>query len=98
MAPSPSEQLRQANLAVFHDDASDLSTVELPSSSPAIATDLKTGAELHREQVEAINFDGLRIVAGCDISFRDAAGQEGVAVLSVLSFPELQVNNLTLPT
>ncbi|TKA50499.1 hypothetical protein B0A53_06216 [Rhodotorula sp. CCFEE 5036] len=80
-----------ATLAVFHDDASDLSSVKLPDPSPVIATDLKTGAELHREQVETIQFDDLRIVAGCDISFRDAAGQEGVAVLSVHSFPELQV-------
>ncbi|GAA5966323.1 hypothetical protein JCM8115_004831 [Rhodotorula mucilaginosa] len=85
------EQLCQATLAVFHDDASDLSSVELPDPSPAIATDQETGAELHREQVETIHFDDLRIVAGCDISFRDAAGQEGVAVLSVLSFPEMQV-------
>ncbi|KWU46172.1 hypothetical protein RHOSPDRAFT_32167 [Rhodotorula sp. JG-1b] len=85
------EQLRQASLAVFHDDSSALLSVERPGASPVIAADLKTRAELHHEQFEAINFDSLRIVAGCDISFRDAAGQEGVAVLSVLSFPELQV-------
>lgn len=71
-------------------------SVELPGASPVIAADLKTGAELHHEQVEAINFDSLRTVAGCDISFRDAAGQEGVAVLSVLSFPDLQVSVLIL--
>ncbi|GAA5870674.1 hypothetical protein JCM3774_001722 [Rhodotorula dairenensis] len=84
------EQLRQASLAVFTDDAANW-LHDTPGPGPATAIDPESGAELHREQVDELDFKGLHTVGGCDISFRTSAGDEGVAVLSVLSFPELQV-------
>ncbi|GAA5885557.1 hypothetical protein JCM6882_007468 [Rhodosporidiobolus microsporus] len=79
------EQHRQATLAVF-DDADSLS----------FAVDAKPAALLsevppvYREDEDALAFEGLTAVAGLDISFRDSSGDEGIAVLAVLSFPELK--------
>ncbi|GAA5982034.1 hypothetical protein JCM10908_004712 [Rhodotorula pacifica] len=84
------EQIRQASLAEFSDEATCL-PFQLPGISPVNVFDSATGAELHHEPVEELSFEGLHTVAGLDISFRNAAGEEGVAVLSVLSFPELKI-------
>lgn len=44
------------------------------------------------------SIDGLSVVGGLDISFReDGKGEEGIAVLAVLSFPELKVRLIELP-
>ncbi|GAA5970766.1 hypothetical protein JCM11641_004445 [Rhodosporidiobolus odoratus] len=81
------EQLHQASLAVFSD--SNLSF-----------TVRSTPATLHTRGAEGVpsvyrfancTVEGLKTVGGLDISFRNSSGDEGVAVLVVLSFPELKV-------
>jgi len=56
----------------------------LPPAHPLALT-------VHREDLDGLAFAGLDTVAGVDISFRDRNGDEGVAVLAVLSYPELKV-------
>ncbi|KPV75244.1 uncharacterized protein RHOBADRAFT_43732 [Rhodotorula graminis WP1] len=85
------DQLRQAALACFDDDddlpfaaARASTTTLLPRAHPLAPT-------VHREDVDRLDVAGLDTVAGVDISFRDRSGDEGVAVLAVLSFPELKL-------
>ncbi|BGP31750.1 hypothetical protein JCM10296v2_003524 [Rhodotorula toruloides] len=84
------EQWRQASLAVF-DDSSDLSFA-VPAVSARVLPSLYPDAPLvYREELNELHFEGLGVVAGLDISFRDGSGGEGIAVLAVLSFPSLKL-------
>ncbi|GAA5903752.1 hypothetical protein JCM8208_006567 [Rhodotorula glutinis] len=84
------EQQRQAALARFHDDddlpfvASASPTALLPRVHPLVP-------DVHREDLAELAFSGLDTVAGVDISFRDRSGDEGIAVLAVLSYPDLKL-------
>ncbi|BGP47811.1 hypothetical protein JCM10450v2_003676 [Rhodotorula kratochvilovae] len=84
------EQLRQAALAQF-DDSGGLSFAVCAAPTGLLQSLHPLAPPVHRENVEALAFDGLHTVAGLDISFRNRNGDEGVAVLAVLSFPELKL-------
>lgn len=46
---------------------------------------------MHHAELQQV--EGLSVVGGLDISFReDGTGEEGIAVLAVLSFPQLRVS------
>ncbi|GAA6007790.1 hypothetical protein JCM10207_004875 [Rhodosporidiobolus poonsookiae] len=82
------EQHLQAAAASFHDDS-------LPFACAAPAASVLPSVHalapsVYREDAPP-SFDGLDTVGGLDISFPDAAGDEGIAVLAVLSFPELEL-------
>ncbi|GAA5910831.1 endonuclease V [Sporobolomyces salmoneus] len=59
--------------------------------SELVRTPKGSSTIVYRENPAALSFSGLDRVAGFDISFRDSIGEEGVAVLAVLSFPDLKV-------
>lgn len=90
-----SEQHRQSSAAMFYDH--DLSfTLPAPSSSTAGNAPLDPlRPPVHHEVVldaVALNAEGLDFVGGLDISFReDGSGDEGIATLAVLSWPDLKV-------
>ncbi|TNY20035.1 endonuclease V-domain-containing protein [Rhodotorula diobovata] len=84
------EQLRQASLARFNDDS------DLPFTIHAAPARLfppvhPLAPGVCREDLGALSVDGLHTVGGLDISFRDRSGDEGIAVLAVLSFPDLKL-------
>lgn len=84
------EQLRQASAAIFWDNDLSFASPSLPSARPAHFTPLRP--PVHHESETPLDFAGLSVVGGLDISFReDGTGEEGVAVLAVLSFPGLKV-------
>ncbi|BGP55222.1 hypothetical protein JCM8202v2_002819 [Rhodotorula sphaerocarpa] len=87
------EQVRQARSAVFSDDP------DLPFALPwhsDYAAEL-CGGQFYSENVDNFAPSGLKTVAGLDISFRIAEGNEGIAVLSLLSFPDLRVDLSSTP-
>ncbi|GAA6062127.1 hypothetical protein JCM10212_003162 [Sporobolomyces blumeae] len=84
------EQLEQAESAAFTDG---------PGASFSVTTRDETHRQsvnrddlrVHCESVDEVEFRGLHTVGGLDISFRDETGNEGIAVLVVLSFPDFEV-------
>ncbi|BGO91306.1 hypothetical protein NBRC10512_007044 [Rhodotorula toruloides] len=83
------EQRRQASLAVF-EDSSDLSFAVPACPARALPSLHPEAPPVYREELNELSFEGLEVVAGLDISFRDGSGDEGIAVLAVLSFPSLK--------
>ncbi|GAA5849504.1 hypothetical protein JCM8547_000477 [Rhodosporidiobolus lusitaniae] len=83
------EQLEQASLACFRDSFASFSV----QASPAFALPPlhPLTPPVYREEIGAAKFPGLETVGGLDISF--GPGDEAVAVLAVLSFPELKLLN-----
>ncbi|BGP15927.1 hypothetical protein JCM10213_003643 [Rhodosporidiobolus nylandii] len=89
LASWTAEQLRQASLAVFNDDRLSFAVHAAPAATlPSAHPDAPV---VYREDLSALRFEGLHTVGGLDISFPDASGDEGIAVLAVLSFPNLQL-------
>ncbi|GAA5997755.1 uncharacterized protein JCM10292_006791 [Rhodotorula paludigena] len=84
------EQVRQASLARFDDDG-DVGFAVTAAPTATLPTLHLNAPPVHRESLEDLASAGLHTVAGLDISFRSSAGDEGVAVLAVLSYPELKV-------
>lgn len=60
------------------------------SATPSLVQDPSTDVKVYHEQSEPLTVEGLRYVGGLDISFSND-GNDGIATLVVLSFPELQV-------
>ncbi|GAA5825581.1 hypothetical protein JCM11251_000293 [Rhodosporidiobolus azoricus] len=83
------EQHRQATAASFTDSAT-LSFALNGVSSAVLPSDRSRSPAIHREDIDSLSFEGLTAVGGLDISFRDSSGDEGIAVLAVLSFPDLK--------
>lgn len=74
-------------LTVFppSDDSGASSTATHESNATSMPT-------VHQVELADVNIEGLSVVGGLDISFReDGNGDEGIAVLAVLSFPQLKV-------
>ncbi|BGO99437.1 hypothetical protein NBRC10513v2_003534 [Rhodotorula toruloides] len=84
------KQRRQASLAVFR-DSSDLSFAVPAVPARALPPLYPDAPPVYREELNELHFEGLEVVAGLDISFRDGSGDEGIAVLAVLSFPSLKL-------
>ncbi|GAA5878840.1 hypothetical protein JCM16303_007202 [Sporobolomyces ruberrimus] len=83
------EQHLQARTAIFQDDSLPFDTtcpasIKVRSTSPSCIT-------VWREDSAALSFPGLHTIGGLDISFRDSSGEEGVAVLAILSYPDLKL-------
>ncbi|ORY92399.1 endonuclease V-domain-containing protein [Leucosporidium creatinivorum] len=91
-------QHEQATSAIFHDAALSFS-LRPPSLNSADALYFSDATvveqDLWKPQVhhaELQQVEGLSVVGGLDISFReDGTGEEGIAVLAVLSFPQLRL-------
>ncbi|GAA5837835.1 hypothetical protein JCM3766R1_001490 [Sporobolomyces carnicolor] len=79
------EQDRQSSIAIFRDES--LPFDVSGSSSKRTASPV----QITREDLASLTVSGLDRVAGFDISFPAADGDEGVAVLALLSFPELKL-------
>ncbi|POY71768.1 hypothetical protein BMF94_5129 [Rhodotorula taiwanensis] len=83
------EQTRQSRLASFAD------AIDSPFSVDARELDAVAGTETdlrrYREDVRGFEVRGLHTVGGVDISFRNGSGEQGIAALSILSFPDLRV-------
>ncbi|GAA5825762.1 hypothetical protein JCM3770_000633, partial [Rhodotorula araucariae] len=90
LAEWTAEQHRLASLALF-DDAADLSFAIRASPATLLPPLCPLAPSVCRENLAELAFDGLHTVAGVDISFRDRTGDKGVAVLAVLSFPDLKL-------
>jgi hypothetical protein len=88
------EQKQQSLFAIFQDDSLSFQTSSEPSEH--LKTLNNSSIDIWREGTTSHSFAGLGKVAGFDISFRDSNGDEGVAVLAVLSFPDLKVNLIFL--
>ncbi|GAA6027539.1 hypothetical protein JCM8097_007912 [Rhodosporidiobolus ruineniae] len=84
------EQHRQRSLAVFTD--SDLDFAVHAPAEPALPASPSQTPPIHRLDPAKLEIDGLHTVAGLDISFPPGSdsGDEGIAVLAVLSFPDLK--------
>ncbi|GAA5937444.1 hypothetical protein JCM1841_000537 [Sporobolomyces salmonicolor] len=83
------EQHRQRAAAIFADHELSFS---LSGAGSAVPRARYVGSPtVYREDLNSVCFDGLHTVGGLDISFRNAQGEEGIAVLAVLSFPDLKV-------
>ncbi|GAA5897553.1 hypothetical protein JCM5296_001157 [Sporobolomyces johnsonii] len=82
-------QHRQRAAATFADHELSFSVSAAASTVPRAR--YVGSPTVYREDLSSVSFDGLHTVGGLDISFRDALGEEGIAVLAVLSFPDLKV-------
>lgn len=79
------------------EDSSDLSFAVPACPARALPSLHPEAPPVYREELNELSFEGLEVVAGLDISFRDGSGDEGIAVLAVLSFPSLKVRLLCPP-
>lgn len=84
------EQHSQAKSAIFDDENLPFSVTHVPSNSRNTSESIST--TVYSEDTASLGIPGLETVAGFDISFRsDSDGEEGIAVLAVLSFPDMKV-------
>ncbi|GAA5966081.1 hypothetical protein JCM3765_002598 [Sporobolomyces pararoseus] len=83
------EQRRQSTIAIFNDESLPFQVLNPPSEILGPLQDKPI--TIYRQSVPSLCFPGLSRIAGFDVSFRDSCGEEGVAVLAVLSYPELKV-------
>ncbi|GAA5928161.1 endonuclease V [Sporobolomyces koalae] len=84
------EQELQAKSAIFVDYLLAFSTRCDQSDHVEVVKDV-CGVPVYQTSVPSLEVSGLQMIAGFDISFRDSTGSEGIAVLAILSFPELKV-------
>ena len=95
-------QTEQAGRAIFEDSIPELSFTLRPLDStpnelgPASLN--SSALEFSQPVVRRARptlIEGLSVVGGLDISFReDGNGEEGIAVLAILSFPEMKVSRM----
>ncbi|GAA5981847.1 hypothetical protein JCM5350_005746 [Sporobolomyces pararoseus] len=83
------EQKRQASIAIFNDETLSFQVLNAPLEH--LGSLNRSTNTIYRESVPSLSFPGLDRVAGFDISFRGSSGEEGVAVLAILTFPELNL-------
>ncbi|GAA5828622.1 hypothetical protein JCM5353_004327 [Sporobolomyces roseus] len=84
------EQHSQAKSAIFDDENLPFSVTHVPSNSRNTSESIST--TVYSEDTASLGIPGLETVAGFDISFRsDSDGEEGIAVLAVLSFPDMKL-------
>lgn len=84
------EQHSQAKSAIFDDDNLPFSVTHATFNSRNTSESIST--TVYSEDTASLGIPGLETVAGFDISFRsDSDGEEGIAVLAILSFPDMKV-------